>query len=150
MATYDKEKILGLLERRRAAGMNLRDLSDRAREERATISRMRQTMERNAMGRAPAAVIERLLDLPLQKALALQKDDVCGYAIERKGGGEDRHITGIVFETWLQYQGARQKHERLVASEATLRAEFDEQFGVVPRLLDAIREWGFNNPELEV
>lgn len=150
MASYDKQKMVAILERRRTAFFRLRDLTERGSEARTTMLRMRMSIENNARERGATDIAARLLALPLHQALPLRQDDVEGYTVKRKDGSEERWRTGVDFGTWNKFQHAREKHERLVAAEAECRAQIDVEFAIVPNLLGAIREWGFPSPELEV
>ncbi len=146
MASYDKPKLLALLERKRRAYLALNDLSDRAQDARSDVSRLKIALLSTAQSFGSPAVAERLISLPLADAQALSRADVEDYA-DAKG---TRRPTGLNVQTWESYLSARTKLERRLAEAQELRASAESEFAIVPRLLDAVREWGFRDPSLEV
>lgn len=150
MASYDKPKLLALMEQRRTAHLSLADLSERLRDantERETAKNKIHVDSQSA--RLPDGFLSRLLALPTNDALSLSGDGVQFYE-EQSGENVRRYKTGINFATYRQYINARDKVERLKEASETAQNNFSERFGIVARLRDAVREWGFADPELEM
>jgi hypothetical protein len=109
MASYDKQKLLALMERRRAAYLVLQDMSDRQRTARGDMNSALRTIESSFSHYRylfPSGHLDRLLNLPTNEALALTADSVQTYV---DGSGEDaaRYSTGIQFNVYQQYILAR-------------------------------------------
>lgn len=136
MASYNKAKLLRLLEQRHSAHLALTDLSSRAREAREDF-RHHQGINRRAgsTGSASLRKVERLLALPLVEAETIQREEV--------------EEAGLHYPNWARYLAAWRKLIRLEQQNEAAKTEFDD-FAVVPRLCEAVRDWGFRNPELEI
>lgn len=149
MPSYDKQKLLALLERRRRAHSALTDLSARWRDAKADKVFIENHIRNAALGhRAPAGFVERLLSLPLLEVATMTAADIQGY--DRKiGNVTHRYQTGVNFQTYQNYIKAREKEKRLAEQLAGAKHEF-EHFAITPRLRDAVRAWGFTDPELEL
>lgn len=149
MASYDKQKLLALLERRRAAVLVAQDLNVRYRDAKddmnSALSRIRSGSDRY---RLPSGHLERLLNLPTNEALALTADGVQSYA-DGPGTDASRYSTGIDFSTYRNYIKARDLTNRLT-EQLRIAKENLEQFAITSHLIDAVREWGFIDPQLEM
>lgn len=146
MASYDKPKLLALMEQRRTAQLSLTDLSGRLREantEREVVRNKIQTDSRSVS--LPDGFLNRLLTLKTDEALSLTVDDVQIFT-ER----EVRYCTNINLATYRRYILARDKAARLGEAYERAQKDFSEQFSIVASLRDAVREWGFADPELEM
>lgn len=150
MPSYNKAKLLNLLEQRRAAWLTMRDLSDRFQEASSEKELARGRIHEETRGlRLLDGFLARFLSLPADEAFALSGDEVETYEAERQGE-KVRYRTGIGFGTYRQYINARDKAARLSESLDAARTIHEERFGIVPNLVDAVRSWGFANPELEI
>lgn len=150
MASYDKPKLLALMEQRRTAHLSLLDLSERLRdanEERGTAKS--KIITDSSRLRLPDGFLNRMLTLPTNEALALSADEVQTYT-DRPGDDAPVYKTGINFATYRQFIHARDKVVRLKEAHENTQNNFNERFGIVARLRDAVREWGFADPELEM
>jgi hypothetical protein len=137
MASYNKEKLLKLLERRRMGALALRDCSNRRYEAQDDANRLRTSMlvaGRNLRANA-GAELERILGLPLDKVQSIRVDEVSALVDPVQ---------------WRQWLFARARKERLDAECETLEQQNAEAFAIIPELLLKVREWGFNDPEYEV
>jgi hypothetical protein len=136
MASYDKPKLLALLERRRAHYVSARDVRARYSDATDNVNRWRNTIRAASRGLRPAAEsqVEALLQMPLAAAL-----------------GESRESVGTLIDwtSWGELLRARARQERLGTEQERMR-EVGGQFAIVPELLEAVRKWGFRDPELEV
>ena len=149
MPSYDKQKLLALMEARRAAHLALTDLGDRWRATRDSKAALASRIRAAAVEyRAPAGFVERLLSLPLAEASTLSADEVQGYE-RRSENTTYRHQTGVNFASFQRYIAIREKEEHLSAQFAVAGRDFDDRFSIVPRLRDAVLAWGFSDPELE-
>lgn len=150
MASYDKSKLLGMLEQRRAAHLVLRDLGERLRDAK-TDQALAQSAMRSGCGesRRTHEFLDRLLALPLEQAAGLTCDEVQGYA-RQVGNAFETVSTGVNFGTWRRYLDARRKTERLAQQYGTVQADFEERFAIIAQLSDAVRAWGFRDPEMEL
>jgi hypothetical protein len=149
MASYDKGKLIGLLERKRAAYITLRDYSTRASSAQDALNRHISHMRSNASEMTAGDAIDRLLLLPLSEAAALKRADVEEYQIQR-GSLTDARRTGVPFGMWEKYLSMRASAERLRADQAMVQGRIDSQFAVITHLVAAVKKWGFADPELEV
>lgn len=149
MASYDKGKLIGLLERKRAAYITLRDYSTRASSAQDALNRHVGHMKSNASTMSAGDAIDQLLLLSLPEAAALKRADVEEYQIQRGSVAEAR-LTGVPFDMWRKYLAMRASAERLRADQATVQSMIDSQFSVLSHLVEAVKKWGFADPELEV
>lgn len=149
MQSYDREKMIRLLERKRADYMTLRDFSDRAREAREALIRHQNHMRHAAQAKGASNVLDGLFRVPLASVGTLARKQVEAYEIAR-GETIYSYTTGVSWSEWQQYIALRTKAERLVAEEKKHQDNVHRHFAIVQPLLDAVKGWGFNNPELEV
>lgn len=147
MASYDKAKLTRLLERRRAAYITLRDYNDRAREAREALVRKANYLRDWAGGAADA--VEGMMRLPLAEAAELTRGKIESYEVLNRGQVVSLR-TGVRFDQWGEYLALRGKAERLQGEADKVQQSIEQQFGIVPSLLEAVKKWGFANPELEV
>lgn len=146
MSSYDKPKLLALMEQRRTAQLSLTDLSGRLREANTEREIARNKIQTDSLNvRLPDGYLTRLLTLKTDEALSLSVDEVQMYAEQ-----EAQHYTNINFATYRQYILARDKAARLGEAYESAQKDFNERFGIVASLRDAVREWGFADPELEM
>jgi hypothetical protein len=150
MASYDKSKLLQLLELRRAAFLQLRDANDRFSDARTERERYRNSILTDASDkRVPNDFLDRMLKLPTNDALALSADEVEIYSVQYDNEVR-RYKTGIGLNLYRRFIAARDKAARLGELHDRAQTDIDERFGIVPRLVEAVREWGFTDPELEI
>lgn len=149
MAAYDKDKLTRLLERRRAAYITLRDYSDRAREAREHLTRMIGHIRLCADDVAAREVVDPLLRLSVTEAAKLTQRQVEAYEV-RRGEVVAGYRTGVSMSQWREYLAVRGKAERLQGEMAKVEQNINQQFTIVPALVDAVKKWGFANPEMEV
>lgn len=138
------------MEQRRTAHLSLLDLSERLRdanEERGTAKS--KIITDSSRLRLPDGFLNRMLELSTSEALSLSGDELETYT-DRPGEDAPRYKTGINFSTYRRFIQARDKAARLKETHENVKNDFDERFGIVPRLIDAVRAWGFADPELEM
>ena len=145
MPSYDKPKLMKLLERQRTFMLQRRDINKRYQEARTDLSRPRAGLERGAHAAGAHDHIERLLRLPLAEAMKLTKEDVTSYL---RPGNTQRFNANINFSDWSSYLGGLMRFERLAGEVATY--ESNAQFAIVPKLLEAVQAWGFHDPMREM
>jgi hypothetical protein len=150
MPSYNKAKLLNMLEQRHAASLSMRDLSERFRDASSEKEVARSKIYEETRGRRlPDGFLARLLGLPADEALALTSEEIDTFS--EVIGGEERHFrTGIGFATYRRFINARDKAARLSDALESARTILEERFGIVPNLVDAVRSWGFADPELEI
>lgn len=146
MASYDKEKLLRLMNEREASHHALRHLGGRARDAKLRCRHLEDVLRRNA---ARLEVAEKLLAMPVAEAVALEREQVEGY-MERRGDVTIKRQSRISYAAFQEYLAAREKSDRLAATYAESSQAHQERFAIVPRLRDAVMDWGFRDPELEM
>lgn len=151
MPSYDKGKLLGLIEARRRAHMALTNLGERAREAKSEANRLRGLiLEKAAVRAQQRGHVERLLQLSLDEASKLSTAEIEEYTHRQRP--DDAGIvleTGIHAETYRKFVARRERAMRLQEEYAAASREFQARFGIVPRLIDWVKERGFRDPELE-
>ncbi|MDO9010778.1 MAG: hypothetical protein Q7U78_03065 [Gallionella sp.] len=146
MASYDKDKLLALMEQRHAAQLSLADLTKRLREANTERDIARNKIQTNSdSARLADGSLNHLLALETDEALNLTADEVQIYT---KQGSQ--YYSNINFSAYRQYILARDKARRLGETYESAQKDFNERFGIVSSLRDAVREWGFTDPELEM
>ncbi|MCC7269404.1 MAG: hypothetical protein IT468_01650 [Rhodocyclaceae bacterium] len=152
MAAYDKDKLLGMIEARRRAHLALTDLGDRAREAKSEANRLRGLiLEKAAVRAQQRGHIDRLLQTPYDEACRLTTAEIQEYTHRQRA--DDAGIvleTGVNAETYRRFIARRERAVRLSEEHAAAAQDFHARFGIVPKLIDWVRERGFRNPELEV
>lgn len=146
MASYDKAKLLALMEQRRTAQLTLSDLSVRLREANTERDMARNKIQADSRNNPlPGGFLSRLLTLKTDEALNLSVDEVQSRTV-----GDVTYNTNINFYTYRQFILARDKAARLEEALGNAQKDFSDRFGIVSSLLAAVREWGFGDPELEM
>lgn len=83
MPSYDKEKLLLMLEEQRACMRTIRDFSERIRERRAIMQKQKQYLQSCALHAGAEEFLQYLLQLPLEQAVALPREEelprCCAY-----------------------------------------------------------------------
>lgn len=145
MPSYDKPKLMKLLEGKHSFMLQQRDIGSRHQEARSDLRRIRANLERSAYEVGAHDHIGRLLALPLAEAIKLTKDEVTGYL---RPGNSQRFNANVNFEEWKNSLAQLARVERL-AGEVTAM-EGNRQFAIVPQLLEAVQGWGFSDPMREM
>lgn len=145
MPSYDKPKLMKLLEQRHAAMLLRQDISQRHQAARTDLSRPRSALEKHAQAAGAHEHIERLLALPLAEAIELTQEEVTGY---QRRGNDQRFTAGINFADWKAYLAGRARVERLAAE--VVAQENQPRFAIIPKLLEAVQSWGFRDPVKEL
>lgn len=150
MASYDKPKLIGMLEARNAAYVQIRDISDRLRDARAALDKWKTHIRLAASQFGASAVgVDRLFGLPLEEALRLSAEEIEGYEIEERNVTR-KYRTGISVQNFTAYLNARSAVEHLQRQYDSAQADIDARFGVVPKLVEAVTRWGFKDPRKEM
>ena len=152
MPSYDKEKMLNMLEQQRRSFRVIRDLHERVMERRRDISFKTSHLRNLARGVEAEDFLEKLLALPLAEANALPREEVEGYQKDKYGllsKTPTQYTSGISFGFWRELNHERGRMARLEAEYDRHKAEHDERFACMNNLKNAINAWGFSNPEDE-
>jgi hypothetical protein len=150
VASYDKPKLIALLEARNAEFVQISDISARLRDARTALDKMKTHIRLAASQFGASAVaVDHLLGLPLAEAQRLSQEEIEGYEMEDHRGVR-KYLTGINVQNFTAYLNARAAAEHLKRQYAAAEADFDVRFGIVPRLLEAVESWGFKNPRKEI
>ncbi len=153
MPSYDKEKLLLMLEEQRASMRTIRDFSERIRERRAIMQKQKQYLQSCALHAGAEEFWQYLLQLPLEQAVALPREEVESYqgAVHTLGGKlNKRYTSGISKGSWDDFNKTRLQLRRLEGEYERSQAIRDERFACMPVLLRAVDEWGFPDPEKEL
>lgn len=149
MPSYNIQKLTTLIESRRSAGVTLRDLSERYRTAKDDVERYRNSIMTNAERRPlDSGLIRQLMELPADQALALKAKDVEEYKFKTPGGKEVEAYTGVQWSTFRSYIECRDRCRLLNSQREAAQTAFKDRFGIVPRLVDAVTDWGFKKPDL--
>lgn len=150
MASYDKPKLIGMLEARNAAFVQIRDISARLRDAQSNADKLK-THIRFAASQfgASGSAVERLLAMPLEDALRLTAEQIEGFEIEERNGTR-KYLTGINVQNFAAYLNARSAVVHLQRQYDSAQADIDERFAIVPKLVEAVTSWGFKDPRKEV
>lgn len=150
MASYDKQKLVRMLEQRSRASVAIRDISERRREVRSEASRLRSVILQHANHRANrSGEVERLLDLPTVEATALSTDDIQGYDVQ-VGNVRVIRDTDVNAQTYRRFIELRDRAARLDGELEILSEDFQARYGIVANLVSFVKEQGFADPEVEV
>lgn len=150
MASYDKQKLVRMLEQRSRASVAIRDISERRREVRSEASRLRGLILQQANHRFNrSGEVERLLNLPTVEAVALSTDDIQGYDVQ-VGNVRVIRETDINAQTYQRFIELRDRAKRLDDELAILSEDFRARYGIVANLVSFVKEQGFADPEVEV
>ena len=153
MPSYDKEKMLRLLEQHRRHFQVIRDLSERVQERRKDVTFKTEHMRRCAINATAEDYFERLIQLSLEDAIALPREKVEGFQREKHG----LHSTtledcssGISFGEWRELNHERARMARLQAEYESHSDEGNKRFACMYNLKNAIQDWGFRDPADEL
>jgi len=150
MASYDKQKLVRMLEQRRSAMVARRDISERRRDVREEASRLRSLIEYQATRFANrSGEVERLLNLPTVEAIAMDTEEIQGCDVQ-VGNVRIIRETGINAQTYRRYIELRDRAKRLDDELEILSKDIQERYGIVSNLVDFVKGKGFADPELEV
>lgn len=150
MASYDKQKLVRMLEQRARVFGARRDVSERRRVAREEASRLRSLILHHANHRANrSGEVERLLNLPTAEVIALDTDEIQGYDVQVSNVRVVRD-TDINAQTYRRYIELRDRAKRLDDEVAILSKDIEERFGIVDNLVSFVKEKGFADPEVEV
>lgn len=153
MPSYDKEKLMRLMQERRVGFLTSNDLLERQGEMRKEIARITQNIRNNAAHYGSKDYVDMLLDKPLNIAVALTRGEVESFQRQtntRSETLEHTHLSGISFAMWGDLIQARSKLERLSNELSKHQALMNERYAILPKLKDAVIDWGFNNPDHEM
>lgn len=149
MSSYNTRKLNNFLERRRTAGAVLRDLSERYRIAKEDFARYRNIIMTNAERRAiNSGLIQRLMDLPADQALALKAKDVEEFKFTSPHGKEVEAYTGVQWNAYHRFIDYRERCHLLNSQREAAQTAFQEHFAIAPKLVDAVTAWGFKKPDL--
>lgn len=160
-STINAPKFIGILERRRAAQLLLRDNADRMREAREAVNRIRTIIRADAQGDEH---VDALLRLPLAEAQALPESQVVSFRLDdddafkswaranRRSANSERpqFEARINVQNWKNYVRELATLKRLETEHERQRAAFDEQFAVVDSLIQFVKERRLWSAEFEV
>lgn len=146
MASYDKQKLVRMLEQRSRASVAIRDISVRRREVRSEASRLRSVILQHANR---SGEVERLLNLPTVEATALSTDDIQGYDVQ-VGNVRVIRDTDVNAQTYRRFIELRDRAARLDGELEILSEDFRARYGIVANLVSFVKEQGFADPEVEV
>lgn len=153
MPSYDKEKMLQMLEQQRRSFRVISDLNDRVQERRKDITFQTDHLRRLARSAEAEDYFEKLLALSLDEAIALPREEVEGFQSHRFGLQSKTPVnrtSGISFGAWRELNHERGRLARLKAESERHKAEHDRRFACMGNLKNAIYDWGFRNPENEL
>lgn len=153
MPSYDKEKLLRMMQERHVGFLAARDLLERQTDLRKEIARIMQNMRISAASTGQTDFVEGLLQLPMDEAMALTRDQVekCRYVVPTPSGGVEREAhTGISAQAWGDYMQYRSHLERLETELQRNQALMGARYAILPKLKDAVIDWGFRNPDHEM
>lgn len=148
MASYDKPKLLKMLEQRRAAHAVARDLSERLRDARGSLSHIRNVIHIDARS-TPSDVLDRLLNMPIEQARQLPKELVEKYEAT-VGKHTHTYSSHISYANYMNFIEARGVVERLQQQQQAAAGEDLERFAICDSLCEAVQSWGFKDPMKEI
>ena len=150
MPSYDKAKMLRLLEARRLISLRANDYSSRIRDLREMISAKHRHLENTGNFYECRQLVDSMLLLPAEKARALTREQVETWqrsTYTRAGTQHSNASTGISFGLWGEYVQLLERKQRLEVDMEQLSQSRNEQFACVAPLLTAVSGWGFHSPE---
>ncbi len=153
MPSYDKEKLLRMMQERRVGFLASRDLMERQGDLRKRVDHMIRVIRDNAYSCGAVDYAESLLKKTVEEAMRLSREQVETYRAEnqtRSGPVEKEYATGISYSTWGEFNQLRSRYERVSSEIERNSALMDERYAILPRLKDAVIDWGFNNPDHEL
>lgn len=153
MPSYDKEKLMRMMQEQRVGFLASSDLSERLRGLRSQSSRMEQGMRTSAQSVDATDFLEILLELPLEKAVERPLEQVETYhRLVKKAAGDVKaeFSSGINYSTWCEFNQVRLRMQRIESEQNRHNGLMNERFAILPKLKDAVVDWGFNNPDHEM
>lgn len=150
MPSYDKAKMMRLLEARRLMFLRANDYSSRIADLRGMLSAKQRHMENSGNYYECRTFVDSLIKLPLEQARALKREEVeiCNRVTHTRSGSHSSEVTtGISFGLWGEYLQLLERRQRLEMEAEQLRQSRDQQFACVAPLLAAVSGWGFHSPE---
>ena len=154
MASYDKEKLLRMMEERRRSFSVQRDLSDRIQDCHRDITAKQAYLRRCASSSGATDYFEdTLVQLSLEDALALPQERVTTVKRAKYGWQSpeyEEHSTGIRFGDWQELNHERARMKRLQAESARHGKLHAERFACLRILVEAVQDWGFRDPADEL
>lgn len=150
MASYDKRKMLHILEEQRRSFSVKRDLRERIKERRKGINSKIHYLRSCATSAGATPYFEdKLMALSLEDAIALPRESVECFQREKyrlQGTTSEEYSTGISFGDWQELNQERSRMARLQEEEASHSKLHDERFACTKKLVEAVKSWGFNDP----
>lgn len=153
MPSYDKEKLLRMMQERHIGFLAVRDLRDRQRNVRMQIESMKRRIRECAASMGANDHAEGLLHLSLADAAALTTEAVESYVqVQHRSSGviEQKFQSGIGYAMWTEFNHLRERYERQENEVGRIQASADERYAILPGLMEAVRRWGFSDPEKEM
>ncbi|MEG2280218.1 MAG: hypothetical protein RSB86_11180 [Comamonas sp.] len=153
MPSYDKEKLMRMMQEQRVGFLASSDLSERLRGLRSQSSRMEQGMRTSAQSVDATDFLEILLELPLEKAVERPLEQVETYhRLVKKAAGDVKaeFSSDINYSTWCEFNQVRLRMQRIESEQNRHNGLMNERFAILPKLKDAVVDWGFNNPDHEM
>lgn len=154
MPSYDKEKMLRMLEEQRRGFSVLRDLMERIRGSHEAINSKLGYMRRCADSMGSTDYFEdTLAALSLEDAMALPREKVERFQRPNYGVHTttyDDFASGIGFVYWQELNQERCRLKRLQAELQHSQKLHDERFACTRNLVEAVQDWGFNDPAQEL
>jgi hypothetical protein len=148
MPSFDLQKLQRLVDERNVASLALGDANERLRDERSEMNRLRGSLMLQVESQQAKHALQKLLNTPADDLTALSNSEILGYPIERRG--EVVSLTlNINLQTLYRFIHIRDMVKRLEGVAAGRAAHF-EGYAVVPGLINAVRDWGFNTADLGV
>jgi hypothetical protein len=150
--TYNKSKLLDMIEARRRAHLALTDLGDRAREARREANLLRSLiLEKSSVRAQQRGHIDRLLQIPYAEACRLTTAEIQEYVHRQRADDEGIMLeTSVNAEAYRRFIARRERAARLFEEHDAAARDFQARFGITAKLIDWVVERGFRNPELEV
>ena len=154
MASYDKEKLLRMMEEQRRSFSVQRDLGDRIQDCHRDITAKQAYLRRCASSSGATDYFEdTLVQLSLEDALALPQERVTTVKRAKYGLQSttyEQHSTGISFGDWQELNHERARMERLRTEMDRYSKLHGERFACTQKLIEAVKDWGFRDPADEL
>lgn len=146
MPSFNLEKLQRLVEEQRMAARNLADVNERLRDDRGAMMRLHGILIKEASSPNAQAALSEKMKLSVEELAVMSKQEILTYQVQRKGEVLAFELD-IDFQTFSKFIHARESVRRLegVAEE---RAGCFDRYAIVPGLLAAVGEWGFNTKEM--
>ncbi len=147
MASYDRDKLMRIADRKHRSNVMLNDLNSRAGDARDERNRLRNIILTSAQshgGRLGVAVAEKLIALSSAQAQVLKREEV-----ENFQDGDKTYSTGIEWDVWKNYVKAAAKFSRLDSERTAAKERHNAEFAIFNPLIDAVKSWGFSTADVE-